>query len=238
MITVTDLSKDFPGQKVLADVNFEAHDGRRVIILGKSGSGKSVFLKCILGLLPPDTGKVVIDDVDVTALMARPRLKRKLTILRQRIGYVFQGSALLDSLSVQNNIDLALEYKRLPWPERSDIIDEKLDLVGLERDVRRKYPHQLSGGMKKLVAVARAIVGEPKYIFYDEPTTGLDPAMIVRITDLIIELSERLDITSIVVTHDMGITRRAGQDIYFLKNYTLSPTKKTTRLEELYEQRA
>jgi len=235
MIKVTNLSKNFPRQKVLDGVDFEAADGRRVLILGKSGSGKSVFLKCILGLLPPDTGKVVIDDVDATLLMARPRLKRKLTILRQRIGYVFQGSALLDSLSAQDNIDLALEYKRLPWPERSRIIDEKLDMVGLARDVRRKYPSELSGGMKKLVAIARAIADEPKYIFYDEPTTGLDPAMIVRITKLIIELSERLDVTSLIVTHDMGLARRAGQDIYFLKNYTLSRPKRISRLEELYE---
>jgi len=235
MIKVTNLSKNFPRQKVLDGVDFEAAAGRRVLILGKSGSGKSVFLKCILGLLPPDTGKVVIDDVDATLLMARPRLKRKLTTLRQRIGYVFQGSALLDSLSVQDNIDLALEYKRLPWPERSRIIDEKLDMVGLARDVRRKYPSELSGGMKKLVAIARAIADEPKYIFYDEPTTGLDPAMIVSITKLIIELSERLDVTSLIVTHDMGLARRAGQDIYFLKNYTLSRPKRISRLEELYE---
>jgi phospholipid/cholesterol/gamma-HCH transport system ATP-binding protein len=235
MIKVTNLSKNFPRQKVLDGVDFEAADGRRVLILGKSGSGKSVFLKCILGLLLPDTGKVVIDDVDATLLMARPRLKRKLTILRQRIGYVFQGSALLDSLSAQDNIDLALEYKRLPWLQRSRIIDEKLDMVGLARDVRRKYPSELSGGMKKLVAIARAIADEPKYIFYDEPTTGLDPAMIVRITKLIIELSERLDVTSLIVTHDMGLARRAGQDIYFLKNYTLSRPKRISRLEELYE---
>lgn len=235
MITIKDLSKGFPGQKVLEDVDFEAEDGRRVLILGKSGSGKSVFLKCILGLLAPDTGKVVIDGVDATSLMARPRLKRKLTRLRQRIGYVFQGSALLDSLSVKDNIDLALEYKRQHWAERSRIIDEKLDLVGLERDVKRKYPSELSGGMKKLVAIARAIAAEPKYIFYDEPTTGLDPTMIVRITKLIIELSERLDVTSLIVTHDMGLAKRTGQDIYFLKNYTLSRRRKTTRLEELYE---
>lgn len=235
MITASNLSKSFSTQKVLEDVDFEAKDGRRVLILGKSGSGKTVFLKCILGLLGPDTGRVVIDEVDATHLMAKPRFKRRLTRLRQRIGYVFQGSALLDSLTVEGNIDLALEYKRFAWPERSRIIDEKLDLVGLERDVRRKYPAQLSGGMKKLVAIARAIAAEPRYVFYDEPTTGLDPAMVMRITKLIIELSEKLDVTSLIVTHDMGLARRAGQDIYFLKNYTLSRRKKTSRLEELYE---
>jgi phospholipid/cholesterol/gamma-HCH transport system ATP-binding protein len=235
MITASNLSKNFSTQKVLADVDFEAKDGRRVLILGKSGSGKTVFLKCILGLLLPDTGRVVIDEVDATQLMAKPRFKRRLTRLRQRIGFVFQGSALLDSLTVEGNVDLALEYKRLAWPERSRIIDEKLDLVGLERDVRRKYPAQLSGGMKKLVAIARAIAAGPRYIFYDEPTTGLDPAMVMRITKLIIELSEKLDVTSLIVTHDMGLARRVGQDIYFLKNYTLSRRKKTSRLEELYE---
>lgn len=235
MITASNLSKAFSTQKVLEEVDFEAKDGRRVLILGKSGSGKTVLLKCILGLLVPDSGRVIIDEVDATHLMAKPRLKRRLTRLRQRIGYVFQGSALLDSLTVEGNIDLALEYKRLAWSERSRIIDEKLDVVGLERDVRRKYPVQLSGGMKKLVAIARAIAAEPRYIFYDEPTTGLDPAMVTRITKLIIELSEKLDVTSLVVTHDMGLARRAGQDIYFLKNYTLSRRKKTSRLEELYE---
>ncbi|MBD3286236.1 ATP-binding cassette domain-containing protein [candidate division WOR-3 bacterium] len=235
MIKVKNLSKDFPRQKVLTDIDFTAKDGRRVLILGKSGSGKSVFLKCILGLLVPDTGYVEIDGTDVSALMAKPRLKRKLTRVRQNIGYVFQGSALLDSLTVEENIDLALEFKRLKKSERDRIINEKLKLVGLSSKVRRKYPQQLSGGMKKMVAIARAIASEPKYIFYDEPTTGLDPAMVVRITKLIIELSERLDITSLIVTHDMGLARRAGQDVYFLKNYTLSRTKKSTRLEELYE---
>lgn len=235
MIKVTNLSKSFGSQKVLEDVNFEARNARRVLILGKSGSGKSVFLKCILGLLTPDTGKVFVDEADATRLMSKPRYKRRLITLRRRIGYVFQGSALLDSLSVEDNMDLALECKNIPWHERSRIIDEKLGLVGLERDVRRKYPEQLSGGMKKLVAVARAIAVEPAYIFYDEPTTGLDPAMVVRITNLIIELSERLSVTSLIVTHDMGLAHRAGQDIYFLKNYTLSRPKRTTRLEELYE---
>lgn len=235
MIKVTNLSKSFGSQKVLEDVNFEARDARRVLILGKSGSGKSVFLKCILGLLTPDTGKVFVDEADATKLMLKPRYKRRLITLRRRIGYVFQGSALLDSLSVEDNMDLALECKNIPWHERSRIIDEKLGLVGLEREVRRKYPEQLSGGMKKLVAVARAIAAEPAYIFYDEPTTGLDPAMVVRITNLIIELSERLSVTSLIVTHDMGLAHRAGQDIYFLKNYTLSRPKRTTRLEELYE---
>ncbi len=235
MIKVTNLSKSFGSQKVLEDVNFEARNARRVLILGKSGSGKSVFLKCILGLLTPDTGKVFVDEADATRLMSKPRYKRRLITLRRRIGYVFQGSALLDSLSVEDNMDLALECKNIPWHERSRIIDEKLGLVGLERDVRRKYPEQLSGGMKKLVAVARAIAAEPAYIFYDEPTTGLDPAMVVRITNLIIELSERLSVTSLIVTHDMGLAHRAGQDIYFLKNYTLSRPKRTTRLEELYE---
>jgi phospholipid/cholesterol/gamma-HCH transport system ATP-binding protein len=235
MIRVAALSKRFPSQKVLADVSFEAQDGRRVFILGKSGSGKTVFLKCILGLLVPDSGKVLIDGDDVTRLMAKPRFKKELTHVRQKIGYVFQGSALLDSLSVEGNIDLALEYKRLPWEERSRIIDEKLEMVGLDGDVRRKYPAQLSGGMKKLVAIARAIAAGPRYIFYDEPTTALDPAVATRITNLIIELSERLEVTSLIVTHDMGLARRAGQDVYFLKNYTLSHRKKTSRLEELYE---
>ena len=235
MIKVKNLSKTFPRQKVLDKVDFVAADGRRVLILGKSGSGKSVFLKCVLGLMVPDTGYVEIDGTDVSALMAKPRLKRRLTRVRQNIGYVFQGSALLDSLTVEENIDLAVEYKRLKKTVRNNIIDEKLHLVGLSSDVRRKYPQQLSGGMKKMVAIARAIAADPKYIFYDEPTTGLDPAMVVRITKLITELSERLEITSIIVTHDMGLARRAGQDIYFLKNYTLSRTKKSTRLEELYE---
>ncbi|MEA3312671.1 MAG: ATP-binding cassette domain-containing protein [candidate division WOR-3 bacterium] len=235
MIKVSGLSKCFSQQKVLEGIDFEAQDGRRVFILGKSGSGKTVFLKCILGLLVPDTGKIFIDEVDITRLMVKPRFKRKLTRIRQKIGYVFQGSALLDSLSVANNIALALDSKKLPWEEQNRIIDEKLDLVGLDGDVRRKYPAQLSGGMKKLVAIARAIAAEPHYIFYDEPTTGLDPAMIARITKLIIELSEKLEVTSLIVTHDMGLARRAGQDIYFLKNYTLSRPRRITRLEELYE---
>lgn len=235
MITVKNLSKEFPGQKVLADVDFKAAEGRRVIILGKSGSGKTVFLKCILGLLVPDSGRVVIDDEDVSYLAVRPRLQKELTRVRQNVGYVFQGSALLDSLTVEGNIDLALEYKRLPWETRSRIIDDKLEMVGLERDVRRKYPQQLSGGMKKLVGIARAIAADPSYLFYDEPTTGLDPSMVKRITRLIIQLSEKLEVTSLIVTHDMGLARRTGQDIYFLKNYTFFPTGKDTRLEELYE---
>lgn len=234
MIVARNLSKSFSEQKVLENVDFTAEDGRRVIILGKSGSGKTVLLKCLLGLLIPDSGQVFIDEEEITRLAVRPRYQKELTRIRQKIGYVFQGSALLDSLTVEGNIDLALEYTNLPSETRSRIIDDKLDMVGLESSVRGKYPAQLSGGMKKLVGIARAIAAEPSYIFYDEPTTGLDPAMIKRITKLIVQLSERLEVTSLLVTHDLGLARQVGEDIYFLKNYTLTPMGQRARLEELY----
>ena len=201
MIELRGVRKRFGEQVVLDGVDFTVQEGETVALLGPSGTGKSVLLKHIIGLIHPDAGQILVDDQNV------PTLKRKdLAALRSQIGYVFQNGALFDSMDVFENIRLGLtdesQYKDVAYAEER--VDTCLKLVNLQPDVvLRKFPAQLSGGMRKRVGIARAVAGKPKYLLYDEPTSGLDPVNADIIDDLVKRLGAELGVTSVMVTHDV-----------------------------------
>lgn len=198
MIEVNNLHMKFGEKEILKDVSLKINEGEKFVILGPSGCGKSVLLKNIIGLLIPQKGKILIDGVDIINLN-----KKKMEEIRKKCGFLFQHSALFDSMNIEENLEFPLlQHSKLSSEEIKKKIDEKLEIVGL-KGVNKKKPSELSGGMQKRAALARSIILEPKYIFYDEPTTGLDPIMSRVIDELIIDLNKRLGITSIVVTHDM-----------------------------------
>jgi phospholipid/cholesterol/gamma-HCH transport system ATP-binding protein len=198
MIKVVGLEKSFGGNHVLRGLDLEVERGETVVVIGRSGCGKSVLLKHIIGLIKPDAGKVYIDSQEITSLS-----KQKLHEIRLRFGMLFQSSALFDSFTVGENVGLALsEHTDLSSQRISGIVREKLEIVGL-RNIEHVYPAELSGGMKKRVGLARAIAMDPEIILYDEPTTGLDPIMADTINRMIRRLQDRLQVTSVAVTHDM-----------------------------------
>ena len=200
MIELRGVRKRFGEQVVLDGVDFDVREGETVALLGASGTGKSVLLKHINGLIRPNSGKIIVDGLDVTTLS-----REALAELRTRIGYVFQNGALFDSSNVFENIRLGLsnqeQYEDLDYA--GGRVTECLRLVNLAPEVAEKFPAQLSGGMRKRVGIARAIAGAPKYLLYDEPTSGLDPVNADVIDDLIKRLDRELGVTSVMVTHDV-----------------------------------
>ena len=200
MIELIGVKKRFGEQVVLDGVDFEVREGETLALLGPSGTGKSVLLKHINGLIRPDAGKVIVDGLEVATL---PR--KALSELRTRIGYVFQNGALFDSLSVFENVRLGLsdesKFNDMEYAERR--VAECLKLVNLSSDTAKKFPAQLSGGMRKRVGIARAVAGAPKYLLYDEPTSGLDPVNADIVDELVKRLDQELGVTSIMVTHDV-----------------------------------
>jgi phospholipid/cholesterol/gamma-HCH transport system ATP-binding protein len=198
MIEIKNLKKRFGKNEVLQGVDLIINKGETLVVIGKSGCGKSVLLKHIIGLLKPDEGEIFFEGVDLVKM----KLK-ELNKIRLKFGFLFQGAALFDSMTVAENIGLGLkENTRMTESEIAQVVTEKLELVGLPGTQKMK-PSDLSGGMKKRVSLARSLATDPEYILYDEPTTGLDPVMSDAIDELIRELSERLKVTSIVVTHDI-----------------------------------
>jgi phospholipid/cholesterol/gamma-HCH transport system ATP-binding protein len=200
MIELRNVHKAFGKQVVLNGVDFEVREGETVALLGPSGTGKSVLLKHIIGLIRPDIGEIYVDGKDVC------RLKRKeLSELRSQIGYVFQNGALFDSMNVFENVRLGItdedKYGDLEYCRQR--VSECIRLVNLPADTVQKYPAQLSGGMRKRVGIARAIAGRPKYLLYDEPTSGLDPVNADIIDGLVQRLDNELGVTSVMVTHDV-----------------------------------
>jgi phospholipid/cholesterol/gamma-HCH transport system ATP-binding protein len=199
MIEIKNLHKSFGSNKVLQGVNLDIHPGETLVIIGRSGCGKSVLLKHIVGLLNPDEGYVKLKDKIIGELP-----QKELYEIRKNFGFLFQGAALFDSMTVEENVSLPLVESKNAFSknEIKKIVIEKLELVGL-KDALDVKPAELSGGMKKRVGLARALVTNPEYILYDEPTTGLDPIMSDSIDSLIKELSEKIKVTTVVVTHDM-----------------------------------
>jgi len=198
MIEIKNIKKSFDDNKVLQGVNLTINKGETLVIIGQSGCGKSVLLKHIIGLMTPDEGEVLIEGAN----LAKMKLK-ELYKLRAKFGFLFQGAALFDSMNVEENVGLALkENTRMKPSDIKKIVAEKLELVGLP-GTEKMRPSDLSGGMKKRVSLARSLATDPEYILYDEPTTGLDPVMSDAIDDLIKELSDKLKVTSVVVTHDI-----------------------------------
>lgn len=211
MIALKSLVQGFGDNRVLRGLDLTIDDGETMVVIGASGCGKSVMLKCIIGLLKVDSGAIMVDGKDVTQIGVK-----ELYGLRKRFGMVFQSSALFDSLSVGENLSLALrEHTDNPSERIGEIVEEKLGLVGLS-GTEHLRPAELSGGMKKRVAIARAIVMEPDYVLYDEPTTGLDPITADRIDDLIRDLQSKLSITTIAVTHDMKSAYKIADRIAML----------------------
>lgn len=198
MISVKNVRKSFDDKEVLNGLDLEIPRGETLIIMGRSGCGKSVLLKIIAGLLSIDTGEVWIDGTEITNLK-----KKSLNQIRRKIGMLFQSAALFDSMTVAENIAFMLnQHTDLSQPEMRKIVDEKLKLVDLQ-GVQELRPAQLSGGMRKRVGLARALAFNPEIVLYDEPTTGLDPVTCTEINELISDLNRQLQVTSIVVTHDM-----------------------------------
>lgn len=211
MIDLIDLHKSFNSKKVLQGINLHIERGETMVIIGGSGSGKSVIMKHIIGIMWPDRGKVVVEGRDLTTLD-----DRSLNELRKKFGMLFQYAALFDSLTVWENVGFGLrQHKHLSDREVREIAKEKLAMVGL-RDVEDLMPSELSGGMKKRVGLARAIAMEPEILLYDEPTTGLDPIMADVINELILELKRRLNVTGIAITHDMTSAYKIADRIAML----------------------
>jgi phospholipid/cholesterol/gamma-HCH transport system ATP-binding protein len=211
VIKLIDVYKAFGAKKVLEGFSLEVNEGETMVLIGYSGTGKSVAIKHIVGLLDPDAGTVWVDGLEV------PRLSRdELYDLRSKIGYVFQFAALFDSLSIGDNVAMGLRKEgRLGERDIMKRVAEALELVDLP-GVESKFPAELSGGMRKRVGIARAIARQPKYILYDEPTTGLDPVTSAIIDQLMIRMREKLGVTSIVVTHDMRSASSVGSRIAML----------------------
>jgi phospholipid/cholesterol/gamma-HCH transport system ATP-binding protein len=209
MIEIKNLHKSFGGNKVLRGIDLTINTGESIAIIGKSGCGKSVLLKHIVGLIMPDEGDILVDGNSVTNLP-----KEKLYDIRKRFGFLFQGAALFDSMTVFENVSLPLVENNYNFTgeEIERLVEEKLSLVGLPGTENLK-PSELSGGMKKRVGLARALITNPEYILYDEPTTGLDPVTSDSIDELIKELNTKLNVTSIIVTHDMFSVKKTAERI-------------------------
>lgn len=211
MIKITDLRKSFESKVVLDGVDLSIEKGKITVIIGRSGEGKSVLIKHIIGLLRPDSGKILLDDVEITALK-----EREFNELRKRFGMLFQGAALFDSMTVAENVGFPLvEHTDLNEADVLKIVKEKLRRVGLE-GVEDLMPAELSGGMKKRVGLARAIVMDPEIVLFDEPTAGLDPIMSDSIGDLVLETQRALHTTYIVITHDITLTYKIADKIAML----------------------
>ncbi|MDY7034300.1 MAG: ABC transporter ATP-binding protein [Thermodesulfobacteriota bacterium] len=211
MIVVRDLYKSFGTNHVLQGVNLKIKRGEDMVVIGGSGTGKSVLIKCIIGLIKPDKGTIHVVGEDITSFNGA-----KLNDMRKKFGMLFQFGALFDSMPVWENVGFGLkQHTNLKNEEIREIATEKLRLVGL-KDIEDLMPSQLSGGMKKRVSLARAIAMEPEILLYDEPTTGLDPIMADVINELIIQLKEKLHVTSIAITHDMVSAYKIGDRIAML----------------------
>lgn len=210
-LRIQNLRRSFNGQEVLKGVNVEIPRGQITIIIGGSGCGKSVLLKHLIGLLHPDEGQIILEGINLVALEGEDLRK-----VRMRYGMLFQDAALFDSMNVYENIAFPLREHRKYSEERvTQLVQEKLREVGLP-GIEKKFPSELSGGMRKRVGLARAIVLNPEIIMYDEPTTGLDPIMSRSIDDLIVETQQRLQCTTIVISHDIRATLRIANKIAML----------------------
>ncbi|MDH5185987.1 MAG: ATP-binding cassette domain-containing protein [candidate division WOR-3 bacterium] len=228
MIRIHEVHKNFGNHIVLNGISFEVTDNEIVVILGPSGTGKTVLLKIIAGLIKPDSGSIFFDGKALDQMVPD-----EIYELRKQIGFVFQGSALFDSLTVYENIGIAIEehtnWKRGKKQER---IKQILEIIGLPNKHRLR-PKDLSGGMMKLVGIGRALALDPPYLFYDEPTVGLDPIMKSRITELIITFRDRYQKSGIVVTHDLESAQLIGSKLYMLKSGKIQ--KISTIAKEKYE---
>lgn len=212
MIRIEDIYKSFGEQEVLKGISTSFHRGKTNLIIGQSGSGKTVMLKCLLGLFEPDKGKIYYQDEAIQDMDIEQK-----RLLREDIGMLFQGGALFDSMTIEENVMFPLrmftKQKRSEMLERVNMVLKRVDL----ENVNDKFPAEISGGMQKRVSIARAIVNEPKYLFCDEPNSGLDPKTATLIDNLIQEITHEYDITTVVVSHDMNSVMEIGENVVLLK---------------------
>jgi len=211
MIEIKNLKKSFGDKTILTDVNLTLGTGKCNLIIGSSGSGKTVLMKCLVGLFEPDSGQVLYDGISLTEISVDERKQ-----LRQKIGMLFQGSALFDSMTVEQNIKFSLDmFTRMRHLEKIKKVNEVLDRVNL-KDSNKKFPSEISGGMKKRVGIARAIVLNPQYLFCDEPNSGLDPQTSLVIDKLIQDITLEYKITTVINTHDMNSVMEIGDHIIYM----------------------
>lgn len=216
MISVKELEVKLDNRVILSNLNLEIGDGEKCVILGPSGEGKSVLIKTIVGLIKPSKGSVIIDGVD---MHKGPKEERRR--VKANIGFLFQGAALFDFLSVHDNVKLPLTIgKDYDREEVDQKVKEALEIVGLEKE-GEKMPDELSGGMQKRVAFARALIKRPKYLFCDEPNSGLDPLRARNIDEVIYKLQNSLGATSIIVTHDMESIKKVAERVIFVENKSI-----------------
>ncbi len=228
MIWVRDIYVSFEGKEVLKGFSLDIHEGETIALLGQSGEGKTVFLKTLVGLISPDKGEVTVDGVNINRVHRRDLFK-----IRRKFGFVFQHSALFDSLTVLENVLLPLKEMGMKRKEAIERAVKTLEMVDMSSFVE-KLPQELSGGMRKRVAIARALVTQPKYLLYDEPTTGLDPLIGDKINDLILDLKVKSGATGIVVTHDLRSALKVSDRIVLLfrgKIVVDSSTKDVLKVE-------
>jgi phospholipid/cholesterol/gamma-HCH transport system ATP-binding protein len=211
-VEIRKLSKRFGSKEVLKDINLDIKTGENLVVLGKSGTGKSVLIKCIIGLIEPDHG--------VLNVLGRDRMsieQDELNELRKEIGFLFQSAALYDSMTVRENLEFPLIRNGIPHRETIPLVEEALDNVGL-LDAINKMPSELSGGMRKRIGLARTLILKPKLMLYDEPTTGLDAITSREISDLIVEMQQKFNMTSIIITHDMPCAKITANRVVVLKD--------------------
>ncbi len=213
MIKIRDLHKAFGDKKVLKGLNLDAREGETLVVIGQSGSGKSVLLKHIIGLMHPDKGKIFVEGKDISDLSETEWMD-----IRRKFGMLFQSAALFDSMTVEENVAFGLKrFTDLSAEKIMDAVKESLNQVGLS-GIEKLMPHELSGGMKKRVGLARAIVYKPNIMLYDEPSTGIDPIRADAINDLILQLTKEMNVTSLVITHDMASAYKVADRIAMLYN--------------------
>ncbi len=211
IIQIVGVKKSFSGHEVLKGIDLEVEEGTTAVILGGSGSGKTVLMKHMIGLLRPDSGKVIVDGEDIVQLP-----NDELARVRKKFGMVFQAAALFDSMNVYENVAFPLrEHKKVREEEIREKVREKLAIVGL-KNVEHKFPADLSGGMRKRVGLARAIILDPKIVLYDEPTTGLDPITTDYVDEMILDAKKQLGVTSVVISHDIASAFKVADKIAFL----------------------
>lgn len=229
MITFNEVFKSFGPKKVLEGFSLEVPDGETTVVIGYSGTGKSVALKHIVGLLNPDSGSVEVDGHVVHELE-----REELMVLRSSVGFVFQFAALFDSMTVKENITLGLRRQNIPPREIDERVMESLALVDME-GTEERYPIELSGGMRKRVGIARAIALRPRYILYDEPTSGLDPVTSAVINQLMVRTREKLGVTGLVVTHDMSSAYRVGDRIAMLYHGAIRQVGSVEQIQKTHD---
>ncbi|MBN1187737.1 MAG: ATP-binding cassette domain-containing protein [Bacteroidales bacterium] len=214
VVEIRHLQKSFDGKEILEDVNLELYRGENIVVLGKSGQGKSVLIKCIIGLMMPDAGEIYVFGKDIINMK-----EQELNEIRKKIGFLFQSGALYDSMTVRENLAFPLIQNKVTHDhdEIEFLIDDVLESVGL-LEAKDKMPSELSGGMKKRIGLARTLILKPEIILYDEPTTGLDPVIAKGISNLIIKVQEKYRTSSLIITHDIKCAKITANRMYFLKD--------------------